>query len=189
MILSYQVIAIGRANDEETAHLQKMKAIWDACRAADISPPTVVCDFFRDMDPVFDMDGACPGGRYLSLNDACLRNYCDGRRRGYDVELAKLPPGIEIIRFYLTTDGQSDAEIFEMARQAQDVVIAELRAQAEKLEQELQDERNLVADAGSVILGLRSMLAKIRSGEARASDPISFNATLLSEIEKRGEKR
>jgi len=74
---------------------QRMKAIWDACRAASIDPPEEVGRFFDGDDPdpagvLVDQDGL--GGAVREWDDGDMRD-------GFEVEVAKLPPGIKVVRF------------------------------------------------------------------------------------------
>jgi len=80
-------------------HHRKMKAILDACEAANIDPPEEVQDFF-DGEPdavhgvVVSMDAMDKAGALTEYRDDC--------REGYDIEIAKLPPGIKVLRVYLS---------------------------------------------------------------------------------------
>lgn len=75
---------------------RRMKAVWDACRAADVEAPEEVSAFFNWEEPdevgvVIDLEkaGAAriwkPGG--------------DSMREGVEVNLERLPEDIAIIRF------------------------------------------------------------------------------------------
>lgn len=73
--------------DEQWA---KMKAIWDACMSADILVPDAVEEFFGSEDPD-------PLGVEVELT---LREWRDGEREGYELDVASLPPQVKTIRFY-----------------------------------------------------------------------------------------
>lgn len=72
---------------------QKMKAAWDACRAAGIEPPIEVVKFF---------DGEYPGdkpGQEVDLG-AAKREWGNEHSSGYEIDVETLPQGVRFIRFY-----------------------------------------------------------------------------------------
>lgn len=75
---------------------QQMKAVWDACQAADVSLPLDVETFFNGEEP----DEA---GVLINLgNHEALRVWSpggDSMQEGVEIELAALPPGVTIVRF------------------------------------------------------------------------------------------
>lgn len=75
------------------ANWLKMKQVYDACRAAGVGVPEEVMDFFDDEEPD-------PAGVTIRLGDhVAVRNYSDEGRRGFAVELAKLPKDLTHLRF------------------------------------------------------------------------------------------
>jgi hypothetical protein len=82
---------------------RRMKAIWDACHAAGVSQPPIVEKFFggerpddngREVTLASDIPGLkdADGCKYWHDDDYC--------REGFEIELAKLPPEIKILRFF-----------------------------------------------------------------------------------------
>lgn len=79
-----------RPTDEQW---EGMKTIWDTCEALNIPIPQEVDAFF---------DGEPPGdkpGQHVSLGDAATE-YQGTDANGYEIDVAKLPPGITIVRVY-----------------------------------------------------------------------------------------
>jgi hypothetical protein len=73
---------------------RKMKAIWDACDAAGIAPPS-------DVDRFFEYDKPDPMGVVIELDKhKCVAEYKDDARLGYDINLAALPPDVTVVRVY-----------------------------------------------------------------------------------------
>lgn len=70
----------------------KMKAVWDACQAANVPVPQTVDDFFDGEDPD-------PAGIEIDLP---LREWHDavGTSSGYELDLAAVPPHVKTLRFY-----------------------------------------------------------------------------------------
>jgi hypothetical protein len=99
---SFYVIGI-KPPDEKW---KQMKAIWDACEGAGIQPPEEVEDFFGDEKPdnkgVKITLGACYElGRDEGKQNQYGASYYDGdMEEGIEIEVAKLPPDIKILRFY-----------------------------------------------------------------------------------------
>lgn len=70
---------------------KKMKIIWDACEAADVTPPEEVLIFF-DHEPPDDK------GVEVAIE---AKDWSDkDMSQGYEVDITKLPKGLTIIRFY-----------------------------------------------------------------------------------------
>lgn len=72
---------------------KKMKNVWYACKVAGVAPPLEVDRFFNGEAP----DDA---GVEVVLGKDCLKEWNDEGRAGYEVDMAKLPAGVKIIRFY-----------------------------------------------------------------------------------------
>lgn len=72
----------------------KMKAVWDACKLADIAIPEEVLDFFGGEEPD-------PRGVVSVIDHPCVSVYKDIDRNaeGFEIDLEKLPPGLRRIRF------------------------------------------------------------------------------------------
>ena len=72
---------------------KKMKAIWDACEKACVNTPAKVEKFFNGVPPD-------DSGVEVELEDTpCCREYREEMCNGYEIEIAKLPKDIKIIRF------------------------------------------------------------------------------------------
>lgn len=74
----------------------KMKAAWDACEQAGVDAPAEVMKFF-DYDPPQDKPG-----QDIKLGDAVRQLDPESPTRGFEVDIAKLPRGLQFIRFYNT---------------------------------------------------------------------------------------
>lgn len=70
---------------------QAMKKVWDACEAAGIVPPKEVAAFFGWETP--DSQGV-----KLEIQQA-VKEYRGDAENGFEVEIAKLPPNVKVIRF------------------------------------------------------------------------------------------
>ena len=71
-----------------------MKAVWDSCKIAKITPPMEVVEFFTHCAP--DQRGVL-----LDLQkDGCATVYNVEGRQGYEVDLDKIHADVSIIRFY-----------------------------------------------------------------------------------------
>ena len=86
--MSMSTHVIGFTPPDET--WQKMKAIWDACQRADVPVPDEVDDFFGGEAPD-------PAGVEVELP---LREWRDGEREGFELEVAAVPSSVKTIRFY-----------------------------------------------------------------------------------------
>jgi len=69
---------------------QRMKAVWDACQAANVDPPEEVIDFFNDEEPD-------PNGVEVEIP---TREWRDDAAEGFEIDVAAIPAGVTIIRFY-----------------------------------------------------------------------------------------
>lgn len=104
MSMSSHVVGFIPPDDE----WKKKKAAWDACKSAGVEPPLELCKFFGDSTP--DNNGReidlTPYGQYGSVrkNEAtdCAKHWWgnDHGSEGFEVDLAKLPPNVKILRFY-----------------------------------------------------------------------------------------
>lgn len=70
----------------------KMKAVWDACRAAKIAVPDDVLSFFNGYDP-------SPNGVEVDIG-GCLMTLVEEGREGFVVDVKKLPKDVTAIKFY-----------------------------------------------------------------------------------------
>lgn len=81
---------------------RKMKAAWDACKAAGTEPPKEVDDFFDGYPP--DPAGVEVGsvGQYTDDKDMppwvknCDLEGCDG----FEIDVSKLPKDVTVVRFF-----------------------------------------------------------------------------------------
>ncbi len=76
-----------RAPDEEW---QKMKSVWDACKAAEIDPPDDVHDFF---------DGGSPSEHGMEIV-LPTQKWTDRSSKGIEIAIADIPKAVTHIRFY-----------------------------------------------------------------------------------------
>lgn len=70
----------------------KMKAVWDACVAAGVSPPAAVEEFFCERTPD-------PRGVIVNIRGAVTQYHTDAHE-GFEVQIEALPADVKIIRFY-----------------------------------------------------------------------------------------
>ena len=92
MSMSTSVVGI-RQPDEKW---KKMKAAWDACVDANVSPPKGVAEFFNHEPP--DDDGIRV---HLTEGDnPVAKEWKDNSSDGYQIAIADLPKNITHIRFY-----------------------------------------------------------------------------------------
>lgn len=68
----------------------RMKAVWDACKAAGLPVPGEVEDFFEGGEPD-------PAGVSVDLP---VREWSDDSRAGYEIDIAAIPPQVKVIRFW-----------------------------------------------------------------------------------------
>ncbi len=73
---------------------QRMKAVYDACEAAGITPPDEVSDFFEWGRP--DPEGVEVD---IERTDS-VQEWSDEYRSGFQVDVSKLPPGVTVVRVY-----------------------------------------------------------------------------------------
>jgi hypothetical protein len=69
---------------------QQMKAIWDACVAAQVRVPDEVINFFGGEPPD-------PRGVEVTIP---VREWKDGDSEGYELDLADIPVHVKTLRFY-----------------------------------------------------------------------------------------
>lgn len=69
---------------------RQMKAIWDNCKAAGISPPPEVEKFFDYREPD-------PNGVEVELPK---REWSNDHASGFEIEIASIPKQVSVIRFY-----------------------------------------------------------------------------------------
>lgn len=73
------------------------KNAWDACVAAGIAPPAELNEFFGWDEP--DDHGREITEKDL-INCGALEEWNDSYRKGFELDVEKLPPYVKIIRFY-----------------------------------------------------------------------------------------
>ena len=73
---------------------EQMKAIYDACTAANVELPEEVSAFFG-----FSAPDAAGVTVYLN-NSPAVSKYNEGTREGFEVDVTKLPKGVVIVRFF-----------------------------------------------------------------------------------------
>lgn len=71
---------------------RKMKAVYDSCQSAGIDIPDEVDEYFNGETP----DEA---GVEVEI-DSILEEWGDDSRQGYQIDIAKLPKNVKILRFY-----------------------------------------------------------------------------------------
>lgn len=69
---------------------RKMKAVWDACLEAGVEVPPEVAVFFGHGRPD-------PAGVEVPIP---ARAWKDGMRQGFEIDVADIPAGMSVIRFY-----------------------------------------------------------------------------------------
>jgi hypothetical protein len=70
----------------------KIKAdAWRACKAAGVRPP-------EELSVFFDYTAPDDAGQIVDIK-AAVEEYSRGAESGLEVDVAKLPPGVKIIRF------------------------------------------------------------------------------------------
>lgn len=75
----------------------RMKAIWDACKGAGVQVPEEVLRFFNWEEP--DIRGVKFEETQL-INSGVVTLWKEDMREGYEVEVAKIPPGVKVLRFF-----------------------------------------------------------------------------------------
>lgn len=77
------------------ARWKKMKAVYDACIAAETTPPKEVMEFFGHEDPD-------DSGVEVEIEDTdAVSEYSDEySAHGYEIDIRKLPKDVHILRFY-----------------------------------------------------------------------------------------
>lgn len=66
-----------------------MKAIWDACHAANVDPPA-------EVDRFFDGEAPDPAGVEVKIQH---REYRAEMQDGIEIDVAAIPPHVTVIRF------------------------------------------------------------------------------------------
>jgi len=90
MGMSTHVVGIRRPDAKWT----QMKAVWDACKLAEVDPPEEVEEFFNYRSPD-------PSGIMVELGgNPGVRAFSDEMSQGFEVELDKLPKNVTAVRFY-----------------------------------------------------------------------------------------
>lgn len=89
MSMSTHVVGIRPPDDT----WKRMKAVWDACVAADVPVPDEVLDFFAGETPD-------PAGVVVPLRSFARAWNDDGTKEGLEIDVDKLPSNIRTIRFY-----------------------------------------------------------------------------------------
>lgn len=69
---------------------RQMKAVWDTATLAGVEIPDEVVRFFGDEEPD-------PAGLEIELP---LAEWGDDSREGYELQVADIPDGVTVIRFY-----------------------------------------------------------------------------------------
>lgn len=95
MSQSLHVVGI-RPPDEK---FEKMKAVWDSCKAAGVPIPEEVESFFEHEFP--DESGVVVDIQY-EADTVCVTRYEDEMKEGFEVDLTELPADITILRFYVS---------------------------------------------------------------------------------------
>lgn len=93
MGMSTHVVGFRAVNDE----WRRMKAVWDACRAARVPVPSEVSLFFGGSEP--DPAGAEVDQAGL-VRCGAVRKWTEEGRSGFEVLVDKLPPGVTVVRVY-----------------------------------------------------------------------------------------
>jgi hypothetical protein len=93
MGMSTSVVGFTQPNERWMA----MKAVWDACMAAQVDIPAEVERFFDGIAP--EDQGAEVPMRAL-LASGAVRDWAAEMQHGFEVEVAMLPPDIRLLRFF-----------------------------------------------------------------------------------------
>lgn len=75
----------------------KMRAIFDACKAANVGLPEEVDEFFGGETP--DDRGREVDERAM-VKAGAIREWKDDSREGFELDVSKLPPDVKFVRFY-----------------------------------------------------------------------------------------
>lgn len=89
MSMSVHVVGLRSADDP---HYQRMLAVKAACEAANVDLPLEVARYFGDSD-----DDEAP----LEV-EVPSRGWSDQGAKGYEIDVAAIPRGVSIIRFYVS---------------------------------------------------------------------------------------
>jgi hypothetical protein len=75
---------------------KKMKAVWDACKKANIDVPDDVLSFFEYVEPD-------PLGVEIDLEKTnAAEKYNEEMKWGWEINVAKLPKDVTVLRFYVS---------------------------------------------------------------------------------------
>lgn len=73
---------------------KKMKAIYDACHAADMDVP-------KEVDNFFGFDTPDDAGVEVDIEEHdCCQEYNEDGSEGFEIDVSKLPKDVTILRFY-----------------------------------------------------------------------------------------
>ena len=75
---------------------QEMLAVYRSCQAAGVAPPQQVISFFNGEEP--DEAGVRINLSYDKRHKDAVREYSNADCSGYEIELAKLPKDIKLLR-------------------------------------------------------------------------------------------
>lgn len=76
---------------------RRMKAVWDACEAANLTVPTAVKRFFEGEAP--DDEGV-EVDQYVLIEAGAVRKWIDDAAEGFEIVVANIPPDVKVIRVY-----------------------------------------------------------------------------------------
>lgn len=88
--MSTYVVGIKPADEK----FKKMYEIYKKCEEAEVNIPKEVEEFFNDEEP--DKKGVIIDIREME----CCKEWGDDSREGFEIDIAKIPKDIKIIRFY-----------------------------------------------------------------------------------------
>ena len=90
MSMSTHIVGFRPADDEWNMN----KNVWETCETAGVTIPQEVMDFFDDEAP------SDKPGMEVELSDDACKEYQGDMVSGYEVDISKLPQGVQFIRFY-----------------------------------------------------------------------------------------
>jgi len=79
---------------------KKMKAVWEACKAAGVEIPEEVDEFFDSEKP--DRLGVAIDLESNHANHTCLTKYTDDTNEVFEVDVREVPVGVTVIRFVIS---------------------------------------------------------------------------------------
>lgn len=92
MSMSTHIVGFRQADEE----WNNKKTVWETCEMAGVEVPQEVIDFFDGEAPADK-----PGMEVELSGDAC-KNYQGEYESGFEVDVSKLPKGVQFIRFYIS---------------------------------------------------------------------------------------